>query len=223
MSLTIHSIEDDAESVLNSMGLDSGVMEEICRRGLAQFLTATPHHASNAPGTLLYQELVRSTRDLLVARSWNLAEEGLSLTFNDERKIAIVISSGDSHAGDPAANPCFKYPKGPTTRAAVDGNAARVGLFDGHPAFSALLPPSPARRVPFDQFKTWCLLHCVDTGKSEMRAELSLPIRLGDGNLSDQWESRIILVPISFDDEPEVAREHHPDGPDLDVPVRKKA
>lgn len=123
MATAIHSFEDDAESALEGMGLNGVMTAEICRRGLAQYLTATPHHPSNAPGSLLYLELVRSTRDILVPAGWEVCEEGLSLTFNEIRGIVIAVSSGDIHAGNPKKSPSFRYPKGPMTVAAVAGNA----------------------------------------------------------------------------------------------------
>lgn len=224
LATAIHSFDDDAESILASMGLSGEVMQEICRHGLAQFFTATPYHPVNAAGTFLYHGLVHAMRELLVPQGWDLAEESLSFTYNPELSIAIVVSSGTSHAGDPTQNPWFKYPKGPTTQAAIAGNATQLGLFDGIPAFAEYASPLTPKRVNFDAFRTWWLMHHVDTSKGVMRAELSLPVRMGSSGESSEWESRIILAPIPFDDEPEPdTSQDAPDGPDFNVDVRKKA
>lgn len=224
MLTAIHSFEDDAESMLEAMALNGEMMTEIRRRGLAQYLTATPHHPSNAPGTFLYLELVRSMRDILVPNGWELAEESLSFTFNNDLSIALAVSSGNTHAGDPMRSPSFKYPRGPATQAAVSGNANQLGLFDRDPRFTEYAVPATPKRVDFEKFKTWWLLHHVDPGKGVMRAELSLPIKIGNSGETDRWESRIILDPIPFDEEPDTNRlDDAPDGPDFDVDVRKKA
>src|SRR5680860_222664 len=217
----IHSFEDDAESVLKVMKLSGATMQEVCRRGLAQYLTATPYHPANAPGTFMYHGLVQAMRELLVPAGWELAEESLSFTFNTDLSIALAVSSGNIHAGDPTQNPSFKYPKGPTTQAAVVGNASQLGLFDGVPGFSEYAVSSFPKRIEFDTFKTWWLLHHVDRGKEVMRAELSLPVRIGNSGEMNQWESRVILEPIPFDESPTTDRaDDFAAGPDFDVEVR---
>jgi hypothetical protein len=220
----IHTFEDDAEPVLRSMGLSGSIMQDICRRGLAQYLTATPFHPVNAPGTFMYHGLVHAMRELLVPVGWEFAEESLSFTFNSESSIALVVSSGNVHAGDRTQGPWFKYPKGPTTQAAIVGNAIQLGLFDGVPGFAEFVLPSTPKRVDFDTFKTWWLLHHVDLSKGEMRAELSLPVGVSSRGEVSHWEIRIILEPIPFDEEPEADRiDNRGDGPDFEVEVRKKA
>ena len=206
------------------MALSGATLQEICRRGLAQYLTATPYHPTNAPGTFMYHELVHAMRELLVPVGWEFAEESLSFTYNTSLSIALAVSSGNIHAGDPTQNPSFKYPKGPTTQAAVAGNASQLGLFDGVPGFAEYAASTTPKRVEFDTFKTWWLLHHVDPGKEVMRAELSLPVRIGNSSETNQWEARIILAPIPFDEDPHTDRVSDPsDGPDFDVEVRKKA
>jgi len=224
MPTAIHSFEDDAESMLEAIGLNGETLSEICRRGLAQYLTATPHHPSNAPGTFMYMKLVRSMRDVLVPTAWESAEESLSFTFNNDLSVALAVSSGNIHAGNATKNPSFKYPKGPATQAAIAGNASQLGLFDGVPGFADYAAPVTPRRVDFETFKTWWLLHHVDPGKGVMRAELSLPVQIGNSSETNQWESRIILEPIPFDEEPDADRGGNAsESPDFDVQVRKRA
>jgi hypothetical protein len=226
LATAIHSFHDDADSMLEKMGLDRETLAEVNRRGLAQYLTATLNHPVNAAGSFLYFELVRSLRELFASGGWERAEEGLSLTFNEECGIAIAVASGNMHAGNPTTNPSFKYPKGTVTQAAVGGNARQLGLFDGVPALAAFTAPAAApNRIDFNKFQTWWLLHHVDTGRSVMRAELSLPVNIGTGDETDQWETRIILDPIPFDEEPDVEPAGGDDTRDsgFDVPVRKKA
>lgn len=224
MSTAIHSFEDDAVSVLEALGLSGEILAEACRRGLAQFLTATPYHPSNAAGLLLYLELVQSLRQRLVPTGWDLDEGGLALTFNETLGIAIAVRSGDVYTGDPTRTPSFKYPESPTMHDAIGGNARQLGLFDGVPGFAAFVPPTSPKRIDFNKLRTWWLLHHVDTARSVMHAELSLPVNIGDNGETNQWETRIILASIPFDEESQVEPAGgDPGGSDFDVPVRKKA
>lgn len=224
MSTAIHSFDEDADSVLEAMGLGGEMLEEVCRRGLAQFLTATPHHPSNAAGLFLYLELVQTLRQKLIPTGWELDEGGLALTFNKTLGIAIAVRSGDAHSGDPTKTPSFKYPESTTMHEAIGGNARQLGLFDGVPAFAAFVAPAPPKRVDFNKLRTWWLLHFVDTARGIMRAELSLPINLGDSDETDQWETRIILASIPFDEEPQIEPAGgDPGGSYFEVPVRMKA
>jgi len=118
------------------MALSGAIMHNICRRGLAQYHTATPFHPANAPGSFMYHGLVHAMRELLVPIGWEFAEESLSFTFNSELAIALVVSSGNIHVGDEEQDPSFKYPKGPTTQSAIAGNAVQLGLFNGFEGFT---------------------------------------------------------------------------------------
>jgi hypothetical protein len=224
LSTAIHFFEDDADSVLETMGLSGEVLTEVCRHGLAAFLTATPYHPSNAAGLLLYLELVQSLRQELVPMGWEVDEGGLALTFNEPLGIAIAVRSGDAYTGDPAKSPWFKYPESPTMHEAIGGNARQLGLFDAVPTLVAFAAPEPPKRIDFNKLRTWWLLHFVDTARGLMRAELSLPIRIGDSFETNRWETRIILASIPFDEEPQVeSGSGDPGDSDFDVPVRKKA
>lgn len=220
----IYSYEDSAESFLEGMRLSGTILQEGLQRGLAQRHNATPFHPPTAPGTFMHYGLVHAVRELLVPCGWEFAEkDGLSYTFHPELLIALIVSSGNSYVGDRMQNPSFKYPKGPTTQAAIAGNASQLGLFDGIPGWAESVLPSTSMRTDFDTFKTWWLLHYVDLSKRVMRAELSLPVRVGNDGDINQWVTRIILAPVSFDDGPDVDRtDNVPNGPDFDVEVRKK-
>jgi hypothetical protein len=220
----IHSFEGDAESVLQAMGLSGEILEEVCRRGLAEFLTATPYHPSNAAGLLLYLELVQSLRQKLVPTGWELDEGGLALTFNETLGIAIAVRSGDAYTGDSTRTPSFKYPESTIMHDAIGSNARQLGLFDGVPGFAAFVALAPPKRVDFNKLRTWWLLHYVDTAHGVMRAELSLPVTIGDNGETDQWKTRIILTSIPFNEEPQVEPAGgEPGSSEIDVPVRKKA
>ena len=227
MLVAVHSFDDDAESVLSEMGLSGEVMYEVCRRGLAYYHTATPFHPSNAAGSFMHHELVRATRELLVPSGWDYVEQSLSLTFNRELSIAIAVSSGTSQVGDRDRHPSFKYPKGPTTQAAVVSNAIQLGLFDNVSDFQELSSSPIPKSINLDAFQTWWLLHHVDHRKEEMRAELSLPVVIrADGDINE-WRIRIILEPISFDSAAHgkgaQSFDESRNGPDFNVEVRKKA
>jgi hypothetical protein len=225
LATAIHSLEDNAVTVLEeALGLSADDLEDVCRRGLAEFLTATPYHPSNAAGLLLYLELVQSLRQKLCPEGWEVDDGGLALTFNESLGIAIAIRSGDAYTGDPTRSPWFKYPESPTMHEAIGGNARQLGLFDELPTLAAFAAPEPQKRIDFNKLRTWWLLHFVDTARGLMRAELSLPIKIGDSAETNRWETRIILASIPFDEEPQVeSAGEDPGDSDFDVPVRKKA
>ena len=221
----MYSYEDDAEPILETMGLSREIMADVCRRGLGKYLDATPFHPPNAAGLFLYLEMVQALRQHLVPTGWEQNDDGLALTIHEELGHAIAVRSGDAHAGDPDKTPSFKYPESTTMQQAIGGNARQLGLFDDKPGFEAYATPAAAKRVDFDKLRTWWLLHCVDTGRGVMRAELSLPVNIGENGETDQWETRIILDPIPFDEEPDVVLADGDDSGDsgFDIPVRKKA
>ncbi len=224
LGTAIHTLDDGAESILEEMGLTGAIMNEICRRGLAEYFMATPYHPSNAAGTFMYHELVHAKRELLVPKGWDFAEESLSFTFNTDLSIALAVSSGNIYTGIRTRNPSSKYPKGPTTHDAVVGNAIQLGLFDDFPNMAEFAQTRVVKHVDFNKFQTWWLIHYVDLSQQEMRAELSLPTRISDTGEINQWETRIILDPIRFDEDPDVKRvDNGPDDQDFNVDVRRKA
>lgn len=84
--------------------------------------------------------------------------------------------------------------------------------------------PTTLKHVNLDIVRTWWLLHHVDLRKEVMRAELSLPVGIGNNGEIDQWETRIILDSIPFGSAPNVPlASDGPDDQDFDVDVRKKA
>jgi hypothetical protein len=226
LQTAIHTFEneaDEVEELLRSMGLSGEALTDVCRQGLAEYLTATPFHPRNAAGSLMYLELVKALREKLVPAGWAIDEDGLALTFNEKLGIAIAVRSGDTHAGDSKKNPSFKYPESVRMLQAIELNA-QLGLFDGVPGLAAFATPERPQRVDHSKLQTWWLLHHVDTGRDVMRAELSLPVKIGEGGEMDQWKTRIILGSIPFDDEPRVVLAGADDlgDADIDVPVRKK-
>lgn len=227
MTTVIHSFESDesdAESVLEAMGLNGNLLRNVCQNGLAAFLTATPYHPPNAPGSFLYHELVQSLRQALVPLGWEIDQSGLALTFNESLRIAIAVRSGNLYTGNPARTPWFRYPESTTMQEAIGVNARQLGLFDELSGFASLVTPSRSMRLDFSKVRTWWLLHFVDTARSVMRAELSLPTYINASGGTDPWEKRIILEPIPFDDEAKVELFGSDlGGSDFDVPVRKKA
>lgn len=216
---------DGAETLLESMGLNSGLLIEVCRRGLSQYLTATPFHAPNSAGSFLYHEVVPSLRQELVPLGWGFDDSSLALVFNEETKIAIAVRSGDSGTGDPEQTPWFKHSESSTMQFAFSGNALQLGLFDGIADLEEFAnPPKSRKGIDYSKFQTWWLLHHVDTFRRIMRAELSLPVSDGRDGMTHQWKTRIILDSIPFDDEPQLEpRGGDPGRSDFDVVVRKKA
>ena len=69
-----------------------------------------------------------------------------------------------------------------------------------------------------DKVSTWILL--AHHARNELRAELSLPLAVGNDGRVSVWQERIILRAQPLDGEPVVVTP--PSQPDIDVSVRRK-
>jgi len=109
-----------------------------------------------------------------------------------KHEFSIVTSSGDEVTGVeiPGRVPRTKYPKGELTAIAVRQNAEQ-GTFDlGEEFAEPTVEPAELENV-------WFLLQRVTP--DYIYAELSLPVSIEDGMITD-WEERILLPRISRHD-----------------------
>lgn len=125
--------------------------------------------------------------------------------------MAINVATGDLGTGRPDANPSNKAPKGVSTADAISVNQIQLEL----PLPVPELPPVRAGDGPL----TWFLL--LRRTADEIRCELSLPLEMSPDGRITRWQERIILSAIPLDGETvEIVA---PQGPDLDIDVKRKA
>jgi hypothetical protein len=167
-----------------------GLSFEILRKALCAGEDArdacTANDPPGAPGFDAWARTVRALREDLIAQGWTRNDEGnLSSVVSPDGRTAIVVASGDKGTGDPASIPKTKYPRGPATVAAVDSNRLQLELFQPNEA----IPIKPE-----DGVKTWMLVRRRDG--DILYSELSLPIRIGDHDLVEEWAIRLVFEPI---------------------------
>lgn len=200
-------------SALARFGLTVQVFHDAVEAGYLARISRTDNDAPNAAGTYQWNETLRMLREHLAVRGWERSNEGgFPTVIRPQRDVAFCVSSGDQNTGIAARTPSTKNHKGPCTAERVGSNA-QLFLF-----------PDMESTVQFDDnpIATWFLLFYTD--EREIRSELSLPIFMDSGQISD-WRERIILPAIPRDEGGDgITRPVKPDfGPDVDIEIRRKA
>lgn len=178
----VHDRLDDA--------LDAG---DVSARQADQFSSVT------AAGTLRWHETVRMLRQGLAADGWTLNDVRNSpRVISPTGNVAVVPVSGTADTGRADGSPRTARPRGPASSRAVQINGQLE--FD----LAALLADMAAETA--DAVETWFLLYYRAQG-DELRAELSLPVRISDKGVVDVWRERIILPGRTFGSELVVPRD----------------
>ena len=232
------AMPEDAGTRLAKLGLTLPGMQEAVVAYRVGLTTATANDPRNAAGYFGYAYATRWLREHLLPQGWRKCDAGgYSRVVNDNRRIAIAVSSGDENTGRIGGEaPRTKRSKGPRTVAAIAANVQQLWLFgDEEIGVSAEARTrqtktgdvddfhdveQPAQEfVPVDGCVTWLLL--LHVTHAEIRAELSLPVEVDETARPGQWLERIILPPTTFDST--LAPLDLPDdGPDIDVAVTRR-
>lgn len=212
---TIHSTPAAALRRLADLGVSHESLQRAIAAGHVARITCTDNDPPFIPGTEAWRYTVVTLRDELCPRGWRKDDPGnYSLVINDARKINIVVASGDALTCRSHGSPRTKSLKGLYTEAATIRNR-----IDGD-MFPETLAREVRRVATMLEYPTWILLIYITD--EEYRAELSLPVDMEDDQITE-WEERI-FVPDSGASGGEVIAPTAPDhGPDIDVPVRRKA
>ena len=116
----------------------------------------------------------------------------------------------------PESCPETRASKGPQTLEAVLVNQEQLTL---NLAFDECAQNDAGVQYGHDHRATWILL--IYRGVNEVRAELSLPVSIGDNGKVNDWRERIMLKPIPRD--PAAVLVEPPKQPDLDVEVKRRS
>jgi hypothetical protein len=203
----------DVAARLAQLGIAVEDLREAVIGGYLARATCTANDPPSFPGMVFWGVTTRILREQLMAKGWVKSDAGnYSIVISPNSSIDLVVATGDEATGNAAKMPKTNYPKGPATVAAVLVNRSQIDLFSPtgsiHPA---------AARGPI----TWVLL-IAHTGERGARAELSLPLEIGDDGRIEAWRERIILPPLD-DDGGEAARREAEGGPEFDVAVSRRA
>jgi hypothetical protein len=157
-------------------------------------------------------DAVAALREGLLPLGWTRSDEkNYALVVHPDGSMAINIASGDAGTGIPTASVSNRAPKGVSTADAISVNQVQLELD---------LPVPDMPHVRGDEGPlTWFLL--LHRSNEEVRCELSLPSQLSSDGRITRWQERIMLPSIPLDSaDVEVVT---PQGPDLDIDVKRKA
>jgi hypothetical protein len=203
----------DVEAALSHLGVPMRVLNEAVQTGYLSRISRTANDAPNAAGFYQWNETLRSLRDSMVSLQWQRNDDGNWPTMvHPEKKISIAVSSGNQNTGKVNGIPSTKSSKGPRTAQAVNANQQMYLGPDFEPQVSTCEVDS--------QNETWLLLFYTDA--EELRAELSLPVKIDCEGHVNAWRERIILPTFPLDPDP-LAMLAEPDfGPDIDIKIARK-
>lgn len=216
MATIIHETPAAAMRRLTELGVSLEALQRAVAAGHAARITCTPNDAPFIPGSHGWSYTIRTLREELCPLGWRKADpNNFSLVINDARKINIVVESGDALTRFAHASSRTKSLKGLYTEAAILRNTLAGDMFPED------LSEDLRRVAAILEYPTWVLLIYITD--DEYRAELSLPAEM-EGSQIVGWEERIF---VPDPDEPLGGRVIEPStgdqGPDIDVPVRRKA
>lgn len=195
--MTIVAVDGTAEHRLHTLGLTTDQFTRALLRADAEAKHTTGLEPPTAEGTIRYFKTVRFLREELVPLGWGINDyKNFCRTVEPNHEFSIVTSSGDEVTGVeiPGRVPRPKYPKGELTALAVRQNAEQ-GTFDLGEEFAE--PTAEPAVEPAELENVWFLLQRVTP--DYIYAELSLPVRIVDGMITD-WEERILLPRTSRHD-----------------------
>ena len=208
----LHDAPEEIASRLEQLGVTEVALREAIYQGHLQRTRLTLNHPIIYHGLNMWGEVVKALRDQLRAMDWIRKDVGsFALTVNDSLGLAITVASGDEATGIAHAHPTNRSKKGRNTVDAIEANR-QLALFEQ-------LPPEVKDEGGGNQ--TWVLMHHTDTLRNEIRVELSRPSDIGKDGKITQWAERIILNSIPFDED--LVEIYAPDGPDIEIEVRRKA
>lgn len=202
---------------VRQLGLKVSELRDAIRAGELERHSCTALDPKSAPGWEAWRWTVRRLREILIPRGFTwLDRDNLPLVVNPKTGVAIAVATGDTATGkaDPKLWPTTKYPRGPTAHRYIAVNRLLRLPFD----WDNEVAPMPA---PIDdELVTWLLL--IHSTEKAVRAELSLPSKVDENGYIVEWEERLILNPVSLDEEsdPMTDSRHDDEGDEaLDVPV----
>jgi hypothetical protein len=215
----------DVRAELDALGLTLEVLATAREAWDRAAASATAFEPVTSPGTKGWIAGIGALREnLSIApfRDWEAANRrNLPLSINRKKSIALTATSGDPWTGwlDPQGRePTTKNPKGLVLTEAVGSNAKQLALLDD--AYMRRSDGKPYKMTGEPLPLTYLLL--VFNSDVDMKAELSLPRKIDDGEIV-AWEKRIILPKMPRGPALPAKRQDQGDmGDVIDVPVLRR-
>jgi hypothetical protein len=178
--------------LLKQLGLTEGVLQLAATKGYSAWANLTMNHPALYRGVVPWGETMAAFCDSLIPLGWKRGEHGgQPFIMNTSLNFAITIATGDENTGLKEREPSTKSSKGTRTKFAVTNNALAHTLFGDIRS---------ENRKSLETRITWILLFRLhqDETTSEIRCELSLPLKMNKEGQIDQWLTRIILSSTPF-------------------------
>jgi len=215
MACLIYETPAAAIRRLEELGVAVEALQRAIAAGHAARITTTDNDAPLIPGTYAWGATLRVLRDELCPRGWRKADPGnFSLVINDNRRINIVVESGDRFTRLAHVSPRTKSLKGLYMEAVTLRNQLETDMFP------EALAEDLRRVAAILEYPTYILL--TNITKEQYRAELSRPHEM-DANQIVSWGERIFITDMEDQFGQREALPLEDDDGDIDVPVRRKA
>jgi len=213
----VHVEPIDVRARLDELHLTPEILRDAILAGELARSSCTENDPPAFPGQSAWAITTRSLREQLLSRGWSKDDAGnYSTVCSADKRVALVVATGDRDTGRELGAPKTKCPKGPATALAIERNFAQLELFEPKRPLASETAEPESKIPPV----TWVLL--IARNDYALRAELSLPAAIGEDDRIESWVERIILEPLQFDDDLDRAR--GPElGPEFDIDVVRKA
>jgi hypothetical protein len=179
----------EAAAALEEIGLSVEILHRALLAGETGAGNVGKFHPVGAAGSVRWFDIVGQLRqELNTQHKWKLGNPKNSPRIvHPDRTMAIMIVQGDEDTGNPAnIHPGTARKRGAATDDAVSSN--QLSLFDVPDEVVPVTPDVP----------TWVLLYFRSEDPSEIRAELSFPVAIDDGEIT-LWQKRIVIESIPID------------------------
>lgn len=191
-TITVAKIFKDG-SMLNKLkeyGIELDILQRVIKIGVSNSKMCTSHDIPSRKGYTQYADITRYLRDYLIPKGWLQCDyKNFSKIVTPNKKIAIVVSSGDAAVGKDYS-PTTKNPKGNLTDVSTKINSKQLSLLEDTD-FEILTPISN-----YNVEKVLFLLIYGDDDLKEIRSELSEPMQIENNGYISKWNERIILPTI---------------------------
>ncbi len=175
----VKSTSEVGQMLEQVFGVSKEELLQIVFAAAAARADTVPNDPRNAGGQFAYSYGVRATRDLFLAKGWSIDRtDNIEATKNSETGIKVVFQNVDT-AADPLFEPKAISKKGP---------AAKRLVAQGQTHLFADMEQEAQAQI---NATTWFL--CVSDDGDEVRAEISCPITLEDGQFCG-FHTRIFLL-----------------------------
>ncbi|WP_295652242.1 hypothetical protein [uncultured Dietzia sp.] len=184
-----------SEEIFGRLGITKHAVIDAVRDGLAEGLRLDAAAPKIAPGFYAWTGTVASIRRHLVTDGWRPADkQNLPTIVSPDGRVRLIVASGDSGTGDPAATPSTSNPKGRAVEEHVrsndPGRHQQIQL--------ALDIDVESNRDESGACQTWMLLYRHDIAQLRSVAEVSLPLAIEGGRVTEWGDRAIIETPIQF-------------------------